>query len=125
MRRVGSIVAGALLLTAAPAMAWTTVPFTESGLSSVSGCRGVYVIKRNDEPYYVGRSRDIAVRLKRHLAGSGSRKVAEILGGNATLTVSYECGDSNEQMEARLIAELGTYKVGNLRRETDPADWDD
>jgi len=106
--------------------AWDTQPFTPNGVFNVPNCRGVYVIERNGSPYYVGRSRSsIYDRLRRHLSGNGSRKVAEILNSGATLTVDYLCLDSVEQAEAQLISYLGTYAAGNLRRETDPADWDD
>jgi len=127
MRVLRKIALFALLVgtLATPALAWNTQPFTPNGVFNVPNCRGVYVIERNGTPFYVGRSRNsIYERLRRHVNGDGSRKVAEILNSGATLTVDYLCGDSVEQMEAQLIDYLGTTQFGNLRRETDPADWD-
>jgi predicted GIY-YIG superfamily endonuclease len=105
---------------------WTTYSFDEQSMAYVSSCSGVYIIFTDGTPYYVGRSRrDISARLKSHLKGTGSRKVAGLLGKSYKLTMAYECLTSVEQMEAQLIKELGTDKLGNLRKETDPADWDD
>ena len=99
---------------------------TDKGIGNVSSCKGVYIIYSDGDPYYVGRSRvSVYARLRAHITGRGSRKVAELLGGSHRLTYEYECLDSVEQMEAQLIDELGTTRFGNLRRETDPADWDD
>lgn len=110
---------------ASPAMAWPRQDFTENGVTHVSNCPGVYIIERNGTPYYIGRSRvSIQDRLKRHVKGTGSRMVAALLGGSDRLTVEYECVGNMEQMESQLIQHLGTTRFGNLRRETDPADWD-
>jgi predicted GIY-YIG superfamily endonuclease len=107
------------------AKAWTKLSFDESSMGYVNSCGGVYIIYKDGNPYYVGRSRkDISARLKSHLKGTGSRKVAELLGTSAKLTMEFECLSSMEQVEAQLIKDLGTDKFGNLRKETDPADWD-
>lgn len=125
MRSSAKFLAVCLLAMPTAAYAWPTEDFNDNGVSHVPNCSGVYIIERNGDPYYVGRSRvSIRERLSRHLSGNGSRMVASILGGSDKLTVEYECLDSPEQMEAQLIQELGTTNFGNLRRETDPADWD-
>ena len=119
-----SLILFGITFSSSAALAWGNANFSESGLYHVPNCPGVYVIYRGSQPFYVGRSRNsIADRLKRHLNGSGSRKVAEAVASGATMSVSYECGDSPEQMEAILIKEFGTNGLGNLRRESDPADW--
>ena len=40
------------------------------------------------------------------------------------LEFSWICSDSMEQAEAQLITALGTSTEGNLRKEADPADWE-
>ena len=126
MRRISLLIAVSLLLPVPAAAGWSTKEFTKDGIYGIPSCSGIYIIKRNGDPYYVGRSRrSIQERLQRHVTGSGSRKVAGLLGSSDRLTVEYECLSSVEQMEAQLIADLGTTRFGNLRRETDPADWDD
>jgi len=115
-----------LAATASPAMAWPREDFTENGLTHVPNCPGIYIIERNGTPYYVGRSRvSIQGRLQRHLAGTGSRMVATILGGSDRLTVEFECVGNMEQVESQMIDHLGTTAYGNLRRERDPARRDD
>ena len=93
--------------------------------SSVPKQPGVYIIyDGRGRPFYVGRSRvSIFYRLRCHASGSGSRKVRDALKRREKLTFEWEEMDSPEQAEAQLIAELGTLAAGNLRRETDPADW--
>ncbi|QQZ28863.1 GIY-YIG nuclease family protein [Thiothrix subterranea] len=104
---------------------WPSGSFDDAGVARVPQCAGVYIIYKDDTPYYVGRSRvNIYQRLYRHLNGNGSKKIAEILDGDYKLTMAYECLDSVEQMESQLIDALGTTNFGNLRRETDPADWE-
>jgi hypothetical protein len=87
-------------------------------------CRGIYVIRRNGSPFYVGLSNgSVKDRLIAHFSGTGSSKIAEQLGqGSVTLSYEWLCLDNPEQAESELIKELGTYPEGNLRRETDPAD---
>ena len=126
MRRFSLLIAATLLIPAPAAAGWSSKDFTKDGIYGIPTCSGIYIIKRNGDPYYVGRSRrNIYERLQRHVSGSGSSKVAGLLKGSDRLTVEYECLTSVEQMEAQLIADLGTTRFGNLRRETDPADWDD
>ena len=85
---------------------------------------GVYIIYLRWYPFYVGRSRvDIRERLLRHVIGAGSTKVAEALGWHMLLEFEFEEMISPEQVEAELIQALGTRVLGNLRSETDPADW--
>lgn len=128
MRQLTIALLGTSLLSmATPAIAgWSVKDLTPDGVYGVPTCSGVYIILRNGNPYYVGRSRvNIYRRLKAHAGGYGSKKVAELLGKSDKLTVEYECLTSVEQMESQLINELGTDKLGNMRRETDPADWDE
>jgi hypothetical protein len=47
----------------------------------------------------------------------------EALSRHEPLEFEYQEMISVEQAEAMLIRELGTIRLGNLRRETDPADW--
>jgi hypothetical protein len=86
---------------------------------------GVYILWKvsgpKPEPFYVGRSRvSMRGRLLQHWLGTGSRKIA----ATRKNELAFECQAmiSVEQVEAILIKELPTYPVGNLRRETDPAD---
>jgi hypothetical protein len=125
-----ALVAGvAIALSAQAASAWTTGTFDENASGgqklngSVEDCRGVYIVYKNHDPYYVGMSNSsIRDRLLAHISGRGSRKIAEQLGQGNDLTYEWLCVDSPEQAEAQLIGELGTITAGNLRRETDPAD---
>ncbi len=98
-------------------------PFTNPSLKQVPPAPGVYIIYNNKgEPFYIGRSRiSVHARLRRHLHGLGNRKIAAAL--QQGLTFEFEIMVSVEQAEAVLIREMGSYRYGNLRRETDPADW--
>jgi excinuclease UvrABC nuclease subunit len=103
------------------------VPFDPVQVSRVPREPGVYIIyaKATNEPVYVGRSRrDIHDRLQRHVTRQGSRKVAEALSKFIPLEFEYQCMISVEQAESQLIKALGTMRFFNLRRETDPADWE-
>ena len=103
------------------------VPFDSIHVSRVPRDPGIYIIylKQTGEPVYVGRSRrDIYSRLQRHVTRCGSRKVAEALSKHVPLELEYECMMSVEQAESQLITAFGTTRFFNLRRETDPADWD-
>jgi hypothetical protein len=128
MRIAFTLAAAALAFGATPALAsWSTQAFTAGEIDRTPSCSGVYIIMRSGDPYYVGRSRvDIRERLRRHRAGSGSRRVADLVRNtpDSNLSFTYECLTSVEQMEAQLIATLGTTRFGNLRGETDPADWE-
>ena len=101
------------------------LPFDPASVAEVPRAPGVYIIRlRDGTPFYVGRSRqDINERLWRHVTGTGSRKVMEALSKHTPLEFEYQQMISVEQAEAMLIRELGTIPLGNLRRETDPADW--
>lgn len=86
---------------------------------------GVYIIYIDGKPFYVGRSRvDIRERLLRHANKTGSQKIREALDRGLQLEFTYYEMMSCEQAEAQLIAALGTIHLGNLRRESDPADWE-
>ncbi len=85
---------------------------------------GVYIIYRGNDPFYIGRSLvDVHRRLLAHAMKRGSRKVREALERGDSLHFEWEEILSAHQAEAELIRALGTINVGNLRRETDPADW--
>jgi hypothetical protein len=86
---------------------------------------GVYIIYDcRGAPFYVGRSRvDIHHRLWCHATKNGSRKVRDALNRNDRLTFEWQEMLSPEQAEAQLISALGVMAAGNLRQETDPADW--
>jgi hypothetical protein len=85
---------------------------------------GVYIIHLYRRPFYVGRSRvNIRERLLRHVIGAGSTKIAEALAWHRPLEFEFEEMISPEQAESVLIQTLGTRVLGNLRSETDPADW--
>jgi hypothetical protein len=85
----------------------------------------VYIIyDSNGTPFYVGRSRvSIHDRLRCHAGRTGSKKVRDALNRGEKLTFEWEEMLSPEQAEAQLIFTLGALAAGNLRRETDPADW--
>jgi hypothetical protein len=103
------------------------VSFDPLHVSRVPHEAGIYIIylKNTREPVYVGRSRcDIHGRLQRHVTRSGSRKVADALSKHIPLEFEYQCMISVEQAESQLITAFGTTRFFNLRRETDPADWD-
>jgi predicted GIY-YIG superfamily endonuclease len=131
MKRKFSSLAGLVCLVASfGAFAWSTGDFNESGNgggkfagNGPETCRGVYVIRLQGSPYYVGRSANVRSRLLDHINGRGSRKVADQLGKGQKLSYEYECLDSEVQAEAILIKQYGTGTAGNLRRESDPADW--
>jgi len=100
-------------------------PLILSNLNGVPNGPGVYIIYRADgTPFYVGRSIiSIHDRLCCHANRTGSRKVREALIRGEMLSFEWEEMLSPYQAEAQLIARLGTKPAGNLRRETDPADW--
>lgn len=99
--------------------------FEPAGVLSVPRKSGLYVIYKNDHtPFYVGRSRvNMFDRLWAHVNKRGSRKIKEALEQGIPLKFDYQEMISVEQAEAVLIKELGVLEYGNLRRETDPADW--
>ena len=98
------------------------LPFAAASVDSVPAEEGVYIVYKNGVPFYVGRSRvDIQGRLRSHLKGTGSRKIASE--PRNLLQFEYCNLASLEQAEAILIRELDTRKIGNMRFETDPADW--
>ena len=101
------------------------LPLIPSKLTAVPHEPGVYIIYAgHGAPFYVGRSRvSIHDRLRCHTTKAGSKKVRDALNRGEMLTFEWEEMLSPEQAEAQLIAALGVVTVGNLRRETDPADW--
>jgi excinuclease UvrABC nuclease subunit len=96
-----------------------------SNLNQVPGSPGVYIVYGQDgAPFYVGRSRSsIHDRLVAHAQRRGSKKIREAIGRGERLQFEWEEMISAEQAEAQLIARLGVRAAGNLRRESDPADW--
>jgi hypothetical protein len=100
-------------------------PLLVSNLGAVPNGPGVSIIHSADgSPFYVGRSIvSIHARLYAHATKRGSRKVTAPLNGGKELSFEWEELGSPHQAEAQLIDALGTTKYGNLRRETDPADW--
>jgi len=97
-------------------------PFNDISVDKVPSEAGIYIVYKDGQPFYVGRSRvDIHMRLWRHLHNRGSRKIA--VEKKEELSFEYQCMLSVEQAEAQLIQELATHERFNLRRETDPADW--
>jgi len=98
------------------------VPFDAASVNEVPAVSGIYVIYKTGSPFYVGRSRvDIQRRLKSHLKATGSRKIASE--PKNSLKFEYCQMGSAEQAEAVLLAELKTKQLGNMRLETDPAEW--
>jgi excinuclease UvrABC nuclease subunit len=98
-------------------------PFNDAAVREVPAGPGVYIIYKGEQPFYIGRSRvSIRERLWRHLHNGGSQKVAAEL--KSHLTFEYEEMWSESQAEAQLIEALGTVGLGNLRSESDPADWE-
>ena len=53
----------------------------------------------------------------------GSLKIREALLRGEQLDFEWEELGSPHQAEAKLVKQLGAKTAGNLRRETDPADW--
>src|SRR5664279_1825077 len=99
-------------------------PFNRSSIGFVPPTPGVYIIYQEGDPFYVGRSRvSIFERLWKHVNGLGSRRIKVALDQGIALTFEYQEMMSVEQAEALLIREMGVFKFGNLRRESDPADW--
>lgn len=99
--------------------------FNQANVSALKTFAGVYIIYMQGRPFYVGRSRvSVKDRLASHLAGRGSAKVREAV--SMKVRLEFECEElwSMEQAEAQLIDMVGSADAGNLRRETDPADWD-
>ena len=86
---------------------------------------GVYIVyKRDGTPYYVGRSLvSIHKRLVAHAQKRGSKKIRDALIKGWQLVFEWEEMASPHQAEAQLIKQLGVITAGNLRQETDPADW--
>ena len=103
----------------------TLQPFEPTTVLAVPHRPGIYILyKRDGTPYYVGRSRiDISSRLWKHVHKLGSQKIREAIEQGIRLDFEYEEMLSPEQAEAILIEELGVLRFGNLRRESDPADW--
>lgn len=100
-------------------------PLMLANLGDVPHGSGVYIVyKKNGVPFYVGRSIvDIHNRLVAHTQRRGSRKIREALEQGEQLDFEWEELGSPHQAEAELIKQLGMLTAGNLRRETDPADW--
>jgi excinuclease UvrABC nuclease subunit len=100
-------------------------PFDLANVRSVPHAPGVYILyTRDGVPFYVGRSRiDMFSRLWRHINRVGSKKIGEALEHGIRFEFEYQEMLSVEQAEAVLIKELGVLRYGNLRRESDPADW--
>jgi excinuclease UvrABC nuclease subunit len=100
-------------------------PLLLTNLGAVPNGAGVYIVyKRNGAPFYVGRSIvNIHNRLVAHAQKRGSKKIREALLRGEQLDFEWEELSSPHQAEAQLITQLGAVTAGNLRRETDPADW--
>jgi excinuclease UvrABC nuclease subunit len=98
---------------------------TLANLWDVPNGSGVYIVYKSDgTPFYVGRSASsIHNRLVAHAQKYGSRKINEALSRGEQLDFEWEELGSPHQAEAQLIKQLGVITAGNLRRETDPADW--
>lgn len=100
-------------------------PLLLPNITAVPHGPGVYIIyDGRGRPFYVGRSKvSIHNRLRCHAGRTGSRKVRDALIRGDNLTFEWQEMLSPEQAEAQLITTLGVFTAGNLRRETDPADW--
>jgi predicted GIY-YIG superfamily endonuclease len=99
------------------------LPFTVIFVNAVPAAPGIYVVYMNGAAFYVGRSRvDIRRRLKSHLKGNGNQKIARA--PRHTLQFEYCEMDSSEQAESQLMKQLKTGGLGNMRLETDPAEWE-
>ena len=98
--------------------------FEPRSVQKVPNQPGIYIIYKDRQPYYVGRSRaSMWDRLWKHVHKVGSRKIREALERGVKLEFEYQEMASVEQAEAILIENLGVVGFGNLRREVDPADW--
>lgn len=100
-------------------------PLILANLGEVPNGSGVYIVyKKDGTPFYAGRSASsIHNRLVAHAQQRGSRKIREALVRGEQFDFEWEELGSPHQAEAELIKQLGVIAVGNLRRETDPADW--
>ena len=100
-------------------------PLIQPNVTAVPHGPGVYIIyDGHGRPFYVGRSRvSIHDRLRCHAGRTGSKKVCDALRCGEKLTFEWAEMLSPEQAESQLIDALGVVTAGNLRRETDPADW--
>ena len=99
--------------------------FDAMNVAHVPRASGVYIIYRAGTPVYIGRSRvDIHRRLQAHVTGRGNQGIAESILRGTALQFEWQELASPEQAEAILIRELGGMTYFNMRRETDPADWD-
>lgn len=96
-----------------------------ANLNDVPSGSGVYIVyTKGGTPFYVGRSiTNIHNRLVAHAQMRGSRKIKEALLRGEQFDFEWEELGSPHQAEAELIRHLGETLAGNLRRETDPADW--
>ena len=103
------------------------VPFNETTVQAVPSGPGIYIVycRATRRAAYVGRSRrDIRARLRAHVVGQGSKRLREAMQRGEPLEFEWMHMLSPEQAESQLITALGTAAYYNLRRETDPADWD-
>jgi excinuclease UvrABC nuclease subunit len=100
-------------------------PLVLSSMTQVPNCSGVYIVyTKNGVPFYVGRSIvNIHARLVAHAQMRGSKKITDALRRGEQFDFEWQELYSPHQAEAILIAQLGVKTAGNLRRETDPADW--
>ena len=100
-------------------------PLLLANLVDVPNAPGIYIVyRKGGKPFYVGRSRSsVHTRLVAHAQGRGSTKIREAFARGEQLDFEWEEMWSPEQVEAQLIKHLDVLTVGNLRRETDPADW--
>ena len=96
--------------------------FEESALLRVPAKEGIYIVHYQNKPFYAGHSSNLRHRLAEHLKCRGSRKVKEGIQAGWKFTFTYAELMSYQQSEAILLDALGTVGLGNLRRETDPAD---
>src|SRR4051812_38401660 len=119
MRRALVLVLSGLVFASTPSWA---ADFDQLGVDNAPNCGGVYIIFRNDQPMYVGRSRvSIRDRLRSHYAGRGSACIDSQRGENRSgWTFDAQCAGSPEQLEANRIRDLSP--PCNMRGEKDPAD---
>ena len=106
-----------------------SIPSAEMGLKDATdnfpdNITGVYVIKKDGEPVYVGRSNNVRDRLKQHKTsdGASSRKIQGIYDETTTTVEYFSTGslDASKTLEAKKLKELGTHKDDggiNVRRE--------